>query len=55
MSDDEAEEKYEEIQTRLDLEELRTFMSKVQTLARMLGSSDFEAVEVLNADLGTLF
>lgn len=38
-----------------ETEQLKTFMSKVQTLARMLGSPEPEMGEVLDMDIGTLF
>ncbi|CAG8170254.1 unnamed protein product [Penicillium salamii] len=55
MSKEEAQEKDDEIRQQLDTEELKRFMSKVQTLARMMGSAQIDLDEILQTDIGTLF
>ncbi|CAG8379775.1 unnamed protein product [Penicillium salamii] len=55
MSKEEAQARDGEIRQQLDAEELKRFMSKVQTLARMMGSAHINMDEVLQTDIGTLF
>lgn len=55
MDEDEADEKHEEICKQKETEQLKIFMSKVQTIARMLGTPDSEMTEILETDVGTLF
>jgi hypothetical protein len=55
MDVDEASENQEGKCTQKETEQLKIFMSKVQTIARMLGSLDAEMPEVLETDIGTLF
>lgn len=55
MGEEEAEEMHEEIRRQKEMDQLKIFMSKVQTLARLLGSANFNIADVLGADMGTLF
>jgi hypothetical protein len=55
MDQEEADEKHEDICRQKEIEELKNFMSKIQTIARLMGSPDFEMVDVLETDVGILF
>lgn len=55
ISEEEAEDVDEEIRRQKEMDQLKVFMSKVQMLARMLGSVNFDIADVLGTDVGTLF
>jgi hypothetical protein len=55
MEEEMAKEKDEEIRKKAEAEELGVFMSKVLSLARILGSAGSDMGEILDTDVGTLF